>query len=126
MDDGMLRAGQHLTQAAILDVNGNIVRITNMTGHKLISGYPEGRRMWLNIKFYDKQDNLIEEIGEWGPLCEDADTNVQLPCDDPAATPVEVTNPRDNTTFTPWSILDLDNPKLKVYEVFQKSARWNG
>jgi hypothetical protein len=100
MDDGVLRAGQHLTQAATLDVDGNIARITNMTGHKLISGYPEGRRMWLNIKFYDSQDNMIEEIGEWGPL--------------PGAT---ATNPVDNTTFTPWSIVDLDNPKLKVYEV---------
>jgi hypothetical protein len=99
MDDGMLRAGTHLTQAGTLDVNGDIARITNMTGHKLISGYPEGRRMWLNIKFYDNQNNLIEEIGEWGPL------------------PTTATNPVDGTTFTPWSIVDLDNPKLKVYEV---------
>jgi hypothetical protein len=117
MDDGTLRAGQHLTQAATMDVNGHIVRITNMTGHKLISGYPEGRRMWLNIKFYDSNGVLLEEIGEWGSLCEDAITHVQLPCDDPAATPVQVTNPRDGTTFTPWSIVDLDNPKLKIYEV---------
>ncbi|UCH81757.1 MAG: hypothetical protein JSW20_03825 [Nitrospiraceae bacterium] len=101
MNDGMLRAGQHLTQAATLDVDGNIARITNMTGHKLISGYPEGRRMWLNIKFYDSQDNMIEEIGEWGPL----------------PVPNPITNPVDSTTFVPWSIVDIDNPKLKVYEV---------
>jgi hypothetical protein len=101
IDDGMLRAGQHLTQAATLDVDGNIARITNMTGHKLISGYPEGRRMWLNIKFYDRQDNMIEEIGKWGPL----------------PVPNPITNPVDDTTFVPWSIVDIDNPKLKVYEV---------
>jgi hypothetical protein len=99
MDDGQLRAGQHLTQAGTLDVNGNTVRITNMTGHKLISGYPEGRRMWLNIKFYDAAGNPLEEIGQWGPL------------------PATATNPVDGSTFTPWSIVDLDNPKLKVYEV---------
>ena len=99
MDDGILRAQTHLTQAATLDVNGDIARITNMTGHKLITGYPEGRRMWLNIKFFDSQGNLVEEIGEWGPL------------------PTTATNPRDGSTFVPWSIVDLDNPKLKVYEV---------
>jgi hypothetical protein len=99
MDDGTLRAKTHLTQAATLDVDGDTARITNMTGHKVISGYPEGRRMWLNIKFYDDQGNLVEEIGEWGPL------------------PTTAINPRDGSTFVPWSIVDLDNPKLKVYEV---------
>jgi len=99
-NDGTLRAGQHLKQAATLDVSGNSVRITNMTGHKLITGYPEGRRMWLNIKFYDSSDNLIEEIGEWGPL--------------PTTATVDGT---PATEFIPWSIVDLDNPKLKVYEV---------
>jgi hypothetical protein len=102
MDDGTLRAKTHLTQAATLDVNGDIVRITNMTGHKLISGYPEGRRMWLNIKFYDGNGAKIEEIGEWGPL-----NNVN---------PKPI-NPVDGKGFIPWSIVDLDNPKLKVYEV---------
>jgi len=99
MDDGQLRAGQHLTQAATLDVNGNLVRITNTTGHKLISGYPEGRRMWLNIKFYDGNGGLVEEVGKWDVL------------------PTTATNPVDGTTFVPKSIVDIDNPKLKVYEV---------
>ena len=99
MDDGTLRAKQHLTQAATLDVNGDTVRITNMTGHKVISGYPEGRRMWLNIKFYDSTGAFVEEVGKWGPL------------------PTTATNPVDGRTFTPKSIVDLDNPKLKVYEV---------
>jgi len=99
MDDGKLRAGEHLQQAATLDVNGDLVRITNMTGHKLITGYPEGRRMWLNIKFYDASNTLIEEIGKWGELLTTA------------------TNPVDGSSFIPKSIEDLDNPKLKVYEV---------
>jgi len=41
------------------------VRITNMTGHKLPTGYPEGRRMWLNIKFLDASGSLIEERGAY-------------------------------------------------------------
>lgn len=32
------------------------VRVTNQTGHKLPSGYPEGRRMWLTIEFFDCTD----------------------------------------------------------------------
>ena len=101
MNDAALRAGEHLTQAGTLDVNGDLVRITNMTGHKLISGYPEGRRMWLNIKWYDVNGAEIigEEVGEWGPLG------------------VTITNPKDGTTFDPWSIVDIDDPRLKVYEV---------
>ena len=39
------------------------VRIINQTGHKLPTGYPEGRRMWLNIRFYDADDTLIGESG---------------------------------------------------------------
>jgi hypothetical protein len=52
MNDGKLRAKQNLNDAAALSVTGDTVRIVNLTGHKLLSGYPEGRRMWLNIKWY--------------------------------------------------------------------------
>lgn len=42
------------------------VRIVNNAGHKLTTGYPEGRRMWINVQFYDLQikDNTL--IGEHG------------------------------------------------------------
>ena len=44
------------------------VRITNWSGHKLPTGYPEGRRMWLNVKFLNVSGTLIEEHGQydWG------------------------------------------------------------
>jgi hypothetical protein len=105
MDDGTLRAGEHLTQAATLDVNGDIVRITNMTGHKLISGYPEGRRMWLNIKWYDGNgaEMTADEVGAWG----------ELPVDPPNL-PI---NPVDGQPFIPKSIVNLEDPRLTVYEV---------
>jgi hypothetical protein len=101
MNDGTLRAKAHLTQAGTLDVNGDLVRITNVTGHKLISGYPEGRRMWLNIKWYDNQgvEMTADEVGAWGPL------------------PTTAINPVDGVEFVPKSIVNLKDPRLKVYEV---------
>lgn len=39
------------------------VRIINQTGHKLPTGYGEGRRMWINIKFYDTNNALVAERG---------------------------------------------------------------
>ena len=100
-NDATLRAKSHLTQAGTLDVNGDLVRITNMTGHKLISGYPEGRRMWLNIKWFDANsvEMTADEVGAWGDL------------------PTTATNPVDGLTFTPKSIVNLEDPRLKVYEV---------
>ena len=44
------------------------LRITNLTGHKLPSGYPEGRRMWVNVKFYDAGGAVIKEIGEYSSI----------------------------------------------------------
>ncbi len=59
-----------LMQAASdMDVTQNgstiTVRVTNWSGHKLPTGYPEGRRMWVNVKFYDESDVLIEEVGHY-------------------------------------------------------------
>jgi len=41
------------------------IRVQNNTGHKLISGFPEGRRMFLNIQAFDEQDNLIFEVNPY-------------------------------------------------------------
>ncbi len=72
MADGMVRAEAMLQSAATLSANqvGNdvVVRVTNLTGHKLISGYPEGRRMWLNVRWFDGGDALIHEDGEYGQI----------------------------------------------------------
>jgi hypothetical protein len=43
-----------------------VLRITNLTGHKLPSGYPEGRRMWVNVKFLDSSGKLLRELGKYG------------------------------------------------------------
>lgn len=41
------------------------VKVINKTGHKLPTGYPEGRRVWLNVKSYDGDGNLIFESGKY-------------------------------------------------------------
>ena len=68
IQDGKLRAIDNLENSAALSVSGNTLRVTNLTGHKLISGYAEGRRMWLNVKWYDASNQLVREDGEYGPL----------------------------------------------------------
>ena len=68
MYDGALRAKEQLDLAATLSVTGNSVRIVNHTGPKLISGYPEGRRIWLNVKWYDGNGDTLREDGEYGEI----------------------------------------------------------
>lgn len=46
------------------------VRVYNMTGHKLPTGYPEGRRMWLNVRFgslspVTGDETLLAESGRY-------------------------------------------------------------
>ncbi len=43
------------------------VRIQNETGHKLPSGYPEGRRIWINVQAFDETAQLIFESGNYNP-----------------------------------------------------------
>jgi hypothetical protein len=63
------RATTMLQLAATLSVTpeeyGITVRVTNETGHKLPSGYPEGRRIWLNVKGYDDQGAQVFESGAY-------------------------------------------------------------
>lgn len=39
------------------------VTITNNTGHKLPTGYAEGRRMWLQVKAFDGNDQVVYASG---------------------------------------------------------------
>lgn len=41
------------------------VRVINQTGHKLPTGYPEGRRMWLNVRFLNAKGGLVKEHGRY-------------------------------------------------------------
>jgi hypothetical protein len=99
-DIGNIRAGQDraramLKDAARLEVVGDTVRIYNLTGHKLTSGYPEGRRMWLNIRWFDAGNNLIREDGKYGRL----------------------TVSYAGRSYQVESLLDLDDPNTRIYQV---------
>jgi len=43
------------------------VKVTNLSGHKLPSGYGEGRRMWLNVQVRDASGTLVAESGAYDP-----------------------------------------------------------
>ncbi|MHC1763143.1 MAG: hypothetical protein AB9869_02395 [Verrucomicrobiia bacterium] len=101
---GKDRALQQLKLAASLKVSGNVLKVFNLTGHKLISGYPEGRRMWLNVKWYDGDDEVLREDGAYGDLVtEIADVN--------------------GKALTVKTILNLDDPNTKIYEAHYAMKR---
>jgi hypothetical protein len=72
LDAGKVRAQEMIRSAAALSAGQQgsalVVRVTNLSAHKLISGYPEGRRMWLNVKWYDAANGLVREDGAYGPI----------------------------------------------------------
>lgn len=88
LNDGAARAVAMLKKAALLDVavapEGDSVRaevtVTNRSGHKLPSGYPEGRRMWLHVVARDAANAVVYESGryvsETGELMVDSDITV--------------------------------------------------
>lgn len=88
LDAGKARAIAMLQKAVTMTlVPGNesyypavTVQVTNETGHKLPSGYPEGRRIWLNVKAYDAGDLLVYESGFYnaatGELTHDEDAKI--------------------------------------------------
>jgi uncharacterized repeat protein (TIGR01451 family) len=41
------------------------VTVINQTGHKLPTGYAEGRRMWINLKAFNNNHSLIYESGAY-------------------------------------------------------------
>ena len=56
------------------------VKVTNLTGHKLPTGYAEGRRMWLNLQVRDANGALVFESGAYDAtsavLTEDAQARI--------------------------------------------------
>jgi hypothetical protein len=96
METGQARARANLTEAASLEVTGNVLRVVNLTGHKLLSGYPEGRRMWIRAVWRDAGGNTLREDGGYGTV-----TTVTV----------------GGTTTAVSSILAPDDPETRIYQV---------
>jgi hypothetical protein len=69
---GRDRARQQLQLAASIDAlsydagSGQLVfRVQNQSGHKLISGYPEGRRMFVNVRAHAADGSLVWEVNPY-------------------------------------------------------------
>ncbi|MBI1825787.1 MAG: hypothetical protein HYR83_05320 [Planctomycetes bacterium] len=67
--DSQQRARFMLENASTMELTNEScrinVRIVNQAGHKLPSGYPEGRRMWLNVEFRGPDLHTITEHGAY-------------------------------------------------------------
>ncbi len=81
--DSKARARYMLENASTLEVTDAgcsiNVRIVNEAGHKLPTGYPEGRRMWIQVEFFDKNMQPIVERGAYNEATADltsSDTKV--------------------------------------------------
>jgi len=73
LNSGIDRARDMLQHAATLEVMVDQlgqtvnVKIINETGHKLPSGYPEGRRIWINLKAFNSITAETFESGYYDP-----------------------------------------------------------
>lgn len=101
LDLGKDNARATLEKAATLTVRGDRLRIVNLTGHKLISGYPEGRRMWVNIRWFDAAGSPLHEDGAYGTLA------VQTP-----GAPAQVD-----------TVLDLQGTNTHIYQAHMGMTR---
>ena len=67
--DSIARATTMLQQASDMQLtqahSAVNVRIINFSGHKLPTGYSEGRRMWINVKFKDSGGGVIAQRGAY-------------------------------------------------------------
>lgn len=81
---GIDRATYILENAAsigVSDVGMHLkVTVTNECGHKLPTGYPEGRRIWVNVRFLGPTNGLVSESGAYdastGVLTRDTEAKV--------------------------------------------------
>jgi hypothetical protein len=88
LNDAKLRAITMLQLAATLELTPTTsngypaveVKLINETGHKLPSGYPEGRRIWINVIAYDGDSQQVYESGAYdastGVLTHDSDLKI--------------------------------------------------
>jgi len=77
VDDAIDRTHAMLAAASDLEIsvenNRLFVRVINQSGHKLPTGYAEGRRMWINVAYNNEFGNVFSERGVYDPSTGDFD-----------------------------------------------------
>jgi hypothetical protein len=68
LDAGVERARANLRAAAALAVEDDELKVVNLTGHKLPTGFPEGRRMWLETTWLGPDEQVLRTDGAYGAL----------------------------------------------------------
>jgi hypothetical protein len=91
MDRGVLRARASLKRGAALDLTGNTLRVTNLTGHKILTGYPEGRRIWLRTTWRNELNQVLRTDGGYGAF-----TSI--------------------VNGTPYSVSSITDPNARIYQ----------
>jgi hypothetical protein len=64
-EDMLRRAADLEARVEVGDPPHLIARVVNQAGHKLPSGYPEGRRIWLNVRLLDTEGQQVQEYGAY-------------------------------------------------------------
>ena len=100
MDRGVLRARASLKRGSALDITGNTLRVTNLTGHKILTGYPEGRRIWIRTKWMNESNQLLREDGSYGSFT-------------------------TTVNGTPYTVESITDPNARIYQAkFGISQDW--
>jgi len=71
LSEGRAKAVSMVQRAASLELDqscGSVrTRVINESGHKIPTGHIEGRRIWVNVKCLDSNDEVIREYGHYDP-----------------------------------------------------------
>lgn len=87
LEASSMRARAMLERAARLEITASAlagasatatVRVTNESGHKLPTGYPEGRRMWLEVAVVDAAGRVVAGSGLYDEATATLDRDAQL------------------------------------------------
>jgi uncharacterized repeat protein (TIGR01451 family) len=148
LNAAILSARSMLQKAATVTIDFNpdaaqkqaTVRVTNESGHKLPTGYPEGRRIWLNVRAYDAAGQLVFESGAYnaqtGVLAEDPQLKVyeaKLAIDDGATVTESFHFVRNNAVLKDnripprgYTVTAFDQPGLRpVGATYTDNQHWD-
>lgn len=105
LEQGKERSLDMQHRAAALDVVAGresqatvaLVRVTNLTGHKLPTGFSEGRRMWISVTGKDRNGNIVFESGKYDAVTRELVNDTQLKKYEAHLGPTQATASATNT-----------------------------